>query len=128
MYGSLTNRIYEASVINAPAVEVGMGATICMYSDRHAGTIIEVVKNKSATIIKVQRDKATRTDGNGFSESQTYDYAANPNGRITIFKQSAPNTQWVEMRVNENTGRLNKVAGGAGLGIGYRNEHYDFCY
>lgn len=56
---------------------VGMGATMLMHSDRHAYTIVEVVSDKE---VVVQQDNAVRTDKNGLSESQTYEYSPNPQG------------------------------------------------
>ena len=41
-YGSIQNRISERSL--QPIPEVGMGATLIMYSDRHAFTVLEVSK------------------------------------------------------------------------------------
>lgn len=57
---------------------VGMGATISHWSDRTACTVIEV----SGKRITLQEDLDTRTDNNGMSESQSYSYAPDPNGRI----------------------------------------------
>jgi hypothetical protein len=57
---------------------VGMGATICHWSDRTACTIIQV----SGKRIVLQEDIATRTDKNGMSESQSYTYTPDPNGQI----------------------------------------------
>lgn len=77
--------------------KVGDGATICLWSDRHAGTIIKVTKST----ITVQRDKAT-LDPNwkpefipgGFAghctnqEDQTYTYERNPKGETYTFHWS----------------------------------------
>lgn len=72
--GSLTNRLAEAAA--QPSVNVGDGATIIMYSDRHACTVIEASEKR----VTVQRDKATRTDNNGICDSQSYSYERDPNG------------------------------------------------
>lgn len=86
--------IHNAYLTPATA-KVGDGATVNLYSDRYAGTIIKVTK-KSVT---VRRDKAT-LDPNfkpefipgGFAghctnqEEQSYTYEADPNGEVyTIF-------------------------------------------
>lgn len=110
VYGNLTNRIMEHS---AGKPEVGLGCTICMYSDRHAATVVEV--SKSGRQIVVQRDKATRTDGNGMSDSQSYTYERDPNGAKTRFS----------LRKN---GAWREVKGGDGLRLGTRDEHYDFSF
>lgn len=77
--------------------KVGDGATVNLYSDRHAGTIIKVTKSS----ITIQRDKAT-LDPNfkpewvagGFAghctnqDEQTYTYERNQNGSTTTIRWS----------------------------------------
>jgi len=60
--------------------EVGMGATLIYWSDREPATIIQVSHNHKKIVL--QKDKAIRTDNNGMSDSQTYDFEADPNGAI----------------------------------------------
>lgn len=80
LYGSLFNRLMEN--VKPPVPEVGMGATILMYSDRHAATVIEVL---SPSRIVIQEDTATRTDKNGMSESQEYAYTPDPKAeKLTV--------------------------------------------
>jgi ribosomal protein S14 len=104
--GSLINHIMAD---NPATPELGMGATICCWTDRHAGTIIRITR----TQIHVQRDTATRTDTNGMSESQEYSYAANPAGVIDVFRM---------------TRRGWRNAAGNGLSIGVRKAYYDFSF
>jgi hypothetical protein len=59
---------------------VGMGATIKHWSDRTAATVIQVTKRGKQLVL--QEDKATRTDTNGMSESQTYEFEKDTNGKI----------------------------------------------
>src|SRR5277367_4802395 len=61
---------------------VGMGATIQYWSDRKAGTIIQVERNGKRLVI--QMDKSIRTDQNGMSECQEYEYERDPQGTIYI--------------------------------------------
>lgn len=61
---------------------IGMGITIQYWSDRKAGTIIQVERNNKRLII--QLDKSIRTDKNGMSECQEYRYEPNPEGSIRI--------------------------------------------
>jgi len=68
------------STSNIPTV--GMGATIRVGSDSYPGTIIQVTQNGRRIVI--QDDTAIRTDKNGLSELQEYDYQTNPNGSIHI--------------------------------------------
>ena len=74
-YGGLVNRMQEgAPVVTVPSV--GDGATLYMYSDRHAYTVRTVTVSPSGKTITIRatRDKAVRTDKNGFSESQEYEF------------------------------------------------------
>lgn len=107
-YGNLTNRIME----NVKGeVTVGMGVTMTLFSDRHAGTVIKV----TPYMVTVQRDKATRVDNKGISESQSYVYERNPNGEIVEFRKQ-----------KNGTYRNNKQ--GMGLVLGRRDEYYDFSF
>ena len=65
-------------------------------------------------------------DKNGMSESQTYSYEPNPNGRLLTFRKSKTGA-WEEVRVNPKTGRFNKVDG-FGLHIGERSKYNDFSF
>jgi len=75
--------------------KVGEGISQCFYTDRHAMTIIKM----TATTITCQRDKAVKTFTpeiipGGFAghcvnnDDQTYDYEADPNGEIVVFRWS----------------------------------------
>lgn len=88
--------------------EVGMGATILMWTDRHAGTIIKV----TPTQIHVQEDEFIRVDGNGMSEDQTYQYTANPQGAIHIFRKT----------------KRGYRSGSIGLLIGHREHYHDYSF
>ncbi len=60
-----------------------MPATICYFSDRHAATVVYVSKTSSKVVVR--EDTAIRTDDNGMSESQSYRYEPNPEGREHVF-------------------------------------------
>ena len=92
-----------------PAPKVGMGATILMWSDRHAATIVKV----TPTQVHVQRDKATRIDSNGMSEAQHYAYEADSSAPVEVFRRS-------------KTGAYK--CNGSQLRIGTRDEYYDFSF
>lgn len=62
--------------------EIGMGATICHWSDQTPGTVIQIT-HKGKRIV-IQEDKAIRTDNNGMSDSQSYDYEPDANGTTYI--------------------------------------------
>ena len=59
-------------------LEVGDGATVNLYSDSHAGTIIR----RTEKSLWIQRDEATRIDSNGMSDCQEYSYKPDPNGTV----------------------------------------------
>ena len=110
--GSLTNNIYANS--KQPAPEIGMGATQLLYSDRHAFSVIKIVSPKK---IVVQRDKVTRTDSNGMSESQDYNFEPNTEG-MTATLTLRKNGRWVVEGED--------LWSGSSFSIGNRSEYYDF--
>ena len=110
VYGNLMNRISESAKQAEP--KVGDGATINMYTDRKAGTIIEVCTPKK---IRVQLDNATRTDNLGMSDSQDYSYERDANGPVYTFTQRK-NGMWIESK------------GSNGLTIGVRRQYHDFSF
>ncbi len=116
MRGSLHNRLYEG-MVGCPAPEVGAGATITMYTDSHATTIVEV--SKSGKRILVQRDHAKRTDTNGMSESQEYEYSPNPEANRQAFTLRADGG-WV--REGES------LRGGQRIVIGFRRAYHDYSF
>ena len=126
MYGSLINRLQERMVIGAPTPEVGMGVTMTSYSDRSAGTIVEVKKMGKGLLITVCEDDAKRIDNNGMSESQEYEYTFNPKGATYMFRQAKPDTCWVKVYRNANTNRLKQQRGG--FYIGKREKYHDFSF
>lgn len=115
-YGSLINCIAD----NAPVrriPDVGDGATIVMWSDRLPATITEVRKTKSGKLrITVQEDKATRIDNNGISESQSWQFERDTNGRVFQYSE-------------RKDGVLREVQnGGTTLWVGSRQKYYDFSF
>lgn len=113
-YGNLINRVIENTTSNKPTV--GMGATICKYSDRHAATVVAVSKDGKS--VDIQRDTATRTDKNGMSECQDYEYSPNPDASIETYTLRK-NGRWVQK------GQSLK---GQSIAIGYRSEYYDYSF
>lgn len=92
---------------------IGMGATIQYHSDRSPATIIEV--SPSGKRIVIQEDSVTRTDNNGMSECQTYDYHRNPEGTIHI-------------ATLRKDGSFRLVGGKTLVSVGVRNRYYDFSF
>lgn len=77
-HGSLNNALYPSGKNVKP--EVGMGATLLSWTDRHPYTVISV--SESGKTIRVQEDGYKRTDTNGMSECQGYEFHRDPNGQI----------------------------------------------
>jgi hypothetical protein len=121
--GSLMNHLYSRMTIGEPAVYVGMGVTFLSWTDRSPGTVVEV--NTKKNYIVATDDDYKRTDNNGMSEEQTYEYTSNLAGRKRYFRKDK-NGQWRGMRFNEN-GRL-VYSGVGGLRVGEREKYYDFSF
>jgi len=119
--GSLVNYLFSRVQNAEPAV--GMGATICMWSDRHAVTIISIENG----VLTTQMDKSIRIDDNGMSDSQEYTYERDPNGSLTHWKKNKKG-RWVVAFRNPKTGRWNLTNGGQYLSIGIRDEYYDYSF
>jgi hypothetical protein len=122
--GSMTNHLYSRAVIGQPTPEVGMGATVLCWTDRHAATIVVVYRD--GEIITVQEDHAKFTGPPGMSENQTYSYSPNKNGSTYSFRKDKNGT-WSQVSLNPDTARWNKVKG-PGLRIGEREEYRDPCF
>lgn len=111
-----TREAYNAS--KSDAVEVGSPATIILYSDRKAATVVEVIRWKSGPRkgsprrIIAQADTSTRTDTNGMSDSQSYAFERNPNG--TKYYYNRKDGAW------RNTGTR--------LAIGWRDTYHDYSF
>lgn len=110
MEGNIMNRFMESA--SQPAPKVGDGATICQFSDRKAGTIIEV--SKSGKTIKIQLDDYRRVDENGMSDAQTYEYSPNPQG--IVYEARLRNGKWKTLHTKY------------GVIIGRRDQHHDYSY
>ena len=121
--GSLVNHILTTERVDVP--NVGDAATICRWSDRSPATVVSVTRKGKSVIVAVQCDFYTRTDSNGLSESQTYDYAPNPEGAVYFYKLKKDGS-WAQVHKNEN-GRF-VLSRGAGIYFGHRERYYDFTF
>lgn len=113
--GSLVNHLYSGMV--SGEIKVGVGATILKWTDRAAGTII-AVDDKGFT---VQIDHAKRTDSNGMSEAQNYEFTPNPNGVTYRFAK-------VSRGKTKGAWRENGRKDGYGVLIGHREKYHDFSF
>ena len=122
--GSLVNALYALESVKVP--NIGDGATILSWTDRHPATVIDVEAQGKAIIVTVQEDHAHRVDENGFSERQTYLYTPNPNAPKRYFRiTAAGNIESIYK--NEETGRWNKSRDG-GIYFGKREKFHDFSF
>lgn len=113
---SLTNR-YMADCSGAVKPEVGMPATLLYWSDRKPATVIRV--SPSGREVAIQRDRSTRIDDNGMSEGQVYEYERDPDALVEVFTLRK-NGRWVEKGM--------RMGQGLRLGLGYREEYYDYSF
>lgn len=124
--GSFVNHIRSRQVIGQPEPVVGMGATILLWTDRHAATITEVFLLGKYKYVKLRQDDSKRIDKNGMSEDQDYEFTPNPKGSESCFRLEEDGA-WAEVRYNADTKRYNKSRG-HGLRIGERDEYHDFSF
>jgi len=120
--GSLINNIMSRSVIGEPLPEIGMGATMLSWTDRNPATIVSVFTKGKTQYIGVNEDDATRTDSNGYSESQTYEFSFNPSVYMHYFRKTSKGT-WEGCYINQDTGRF--VKGNGSVSIGQRDKYWD---
>jgi len=113
--GSLVNALYRQSAPPEPVED--MGATILLWTDRHAATITLVSRDKKR--LWVARDSATRTDTNGMSEQQTYTYQRNYAAEQECYSLRK-NGRWVR--------RGEPMESGQSLLIGQRREYHDYSF
>jgi hypothetical protein len=108
-YGSLVN-----AVVGSPPIKpkVGMGVTFCFWSDRSAGTIVEVC---SLRRIVVQRDDSKLVGGSCESEMQKYKFMRVPDAPRLVVKKSTDGQWYTE----------GGKAKGTKIVIGHRDEWRD---
>lgn len=122
MFGSVVNRLLE---VHQAEPEIGMGATELGWTDRHAGTIVEVHKAKTgkrkgqATRVGWQQDRAERIGPGGPSEVQRYEYQPDPEAAVVYFTLRR-NERWIH--------EGSAMADGVALTIGRRDEYYDYSF
>ena len=112
-YGGLMNRIKENEIPSKP--EVGMGATLLMWSDRHAYTIHKVSENGKK--LWASPDNAKLIAGTCQSENQTYEYS-NDN-------QDDENMWHLFTLRKDGRWHRGTTLQGSVLAIGYRNTYSD---
>lgn len=123
--GSLMNHLM-ANVV-AEEIKIGVGATVLGWTDRSPATVIGVERKGKSIYVTVQYDNYKRTDSNGMSESQEYEYTPDPEGATRTFR-STNGGGWVTVVFNSVTNRWSKSMSGCGLVIGQRERYNDFSF
>lgn len=116
MTGSVFNNLMGGSGQLPP--EVGMGATVLMWTDRHAATITDVSPN-GRTVVIVE-DNAVRVDSKGMTDSgQEYEFTPGDPAHAQVFTRRK-NGAYVRQGEPMN--------GGTRLLVGYRKHYYDYSF
>lgn len=110
--GSVFNALISGSSMPKPTV--GMGATILMWTDRRAATIVEV--SPSGKRVGVVEDIAT-PKFEGMTDAQEYEYSPGT-GKPTYFT----------LRRNGAFVRQGDTQRGTRLAIGERKQYFDFSF
>lgn len=116
MRGSLLNRLFEG-MEGRPAPIVGMGATVMYHTDRAAVTVVFV--NEAGTRIETTRDTCKRTDNNGMSECQAYEYTSN---------MGAGRSSWTLRKDGSWVRAGDPIRGGQRVCLGSRDEYHDYSF
>lgn len=124
MIGSIINHVMSRQTNGEPEPTVGMGATVLMYSDRHAATVTRVERVAGTIVIDVRHDVAKVVKGSTFDGSAEYEYTPDPEGWLNTFRKNQKTGRWDSVWFNRETGRYNKNGTG-GLAIGRREEYRD---
>lgn len=115
-YGSLQNHLAACTPQASALPEIGEGATVFYWSDRHAATVVDVkTYPRRGPKIMLQRDIAKRTDRYGMSDAQGYSYERNPDAPIieVTYRQG----HWRVVGSHDHVVRF-----------GERSEYYDFSF
>lgn len=116
------NDIQARSTRGEPEPTVGMGATILLWSDRHAATVTSVERDAAVT---VQHDTAKVVAGSGHDGSAEYAFSPNPRGELETFQRRQTEARWSAVTFNEETRRWNKQKSQHALRLGERDEYRD---
>ena len=109
--------INEILANNNTLPQLNQAATVLSYSDRYPCTVISVTDKE----IIVQEDHAKRTDSNGMSESQNYDYSRDLNGRKFTYRK-------VKSGRRKGQWREGGLTDGIGIIFGTREKYYNFSF
>lgn len=106
---------------SSPEPQLGMGATLLGYTDRHPATIVSVLRNEKGKVVavEIQQDNFKRTDSNGMSEMQSYEFWPDPTAPRVIYTLRK-NGRFVLRHTGMNDGER--------LLIGTRQKYHDYSF
>lgn len=126
--GSVMNHLHSRATIGQPTPEVGMGVTFLGWTDRHPGTIVQVYSKDDAIVgFVAQGDEAIRTDRNGMSEDQAYEFVRNPNAPMKMYRLDR-NGQWRRSERNLATGKWRFLDKSQSIRLGERDKYHDYSF
>lgn len=92
---------------------IGMGVTVIHYSDRQAGTVVDV--HLSGKKFYITLDKVTRVDDRGMSDAQDYIYEPQPHGPV------------IEVWLNKH-GQWKTRKTGYPVSLGHKDYYHDYSF
>lgn len=120
--GSVTNHVFGRMTKGQPTPEVGMGATLLGWTDRHAATITKVWQERGFTWIEVKRDYAKVIKGSVYLGNAEYEYSPDAEAGAHTFRAKGADGKWQAVFLAE-TGRWRTTD--TGLRIGERETYRD---
>lgn len=130
MYGSVVNRLMESG--KQPEITVGMGGTVCHWSDRSPVTVVAIRYAKDGKTVK-EIDTVGDHVGPNKVTWPAQDYDITPGW--TVGQEIPERVQTWRMDgkgrlrstyINENGRRVMSARnGGSGLSLGHRDEYRD---
>jgi hypothetical protein len=99
-----------------------MGATLLHWTDREPAEVVEVHGPRH---IRLRPLKAVRTDKNGMSESQTYEFSSDPEAPLITARRTPKG--WLTAARSTKTGRWT-TAGGTRVMLGRAEKYHDFSF
>lgn len=145
-YGSLDNRLMENSL--QPVPEIGMGATVTLWSDKHAYTIIEVsnevikaeIKTDKGIVVRsypkwiqVTRDEVKIINGESVLGSPKYEFISDFSGKreTYFFHKLSGNYRKETTKQIFTNGEIREIGTGRTkkdnqiIIVGVRQEYFD---
>lgn len=121
-YSASSGSFFNILMANNESIPVvGEGATILMYTDREAYTVVDFNPKKKE--VRIQKCNPKRIDNFGMSESQIYDYSEHDD----YFKNLKYRyNNWYEVYFDAYQDK--EVYSKVRILFGVRDEYYDFSF